>query len=40
LFASVSAVLLGAGSVDLPVVLGGAAIIAAAVAAALQRHTA
>ncbi len=40
LFASVSAVLLGAGSVDLPVVLGGAAIVAAAVAAALQRNTA
>jgi drug/metabolite transporter (DMT)-like permease len=36
-FASVSAVLLGAGTVDLHVLLGGAAIIAAALSAALQR---
>jgi drug/metabolite transporter (DMT)-like permease len=38
LFASVSAVLLGAGSVDGRVLLGGAAIIAAALSAALQRR--
>jgi drug/metabolite transporter (DMT)-like permease len=40
LFASVSAVLLGAGTVDLRVLLGGAAIIAAALSAALQRSSA
>jgi drug/metabolite transporter (DMT)-like permease len=40
LFASVSAVLLGAGTVDLHVLLGGAAIIAAALSAALQRSAA
>ncbi len=40
LFASVSAVLLGAGSVDGRVLVGGAAIIAAAVSAALQRRAA
>jgi drug/metabolite transporter (DMT)-like permease len=40
LFASVSAVLLGAGSVDGRVLLGGAAIIAAAMSAALQRRAA
>jgi drug/metabolite transporter (DMT)-like permease len=40
LFASVSAVLLGAGTVDLRVLLGGAAIIAAALSAALQRSAA
>jgi len=40
LFASVSALLLGAGNVDLRVALGGAAIIAAAVSAALQRDAA
>jgi drug/metabolite transporter (DMT)-like permease len=40
LFASVSAVLLGAGTVDLRVLIGGAAIIAAAVLAALQRAAA
>jgi drug/metabolite transporter (DMT)-like permease len=40
LFASVSAVLLGAGTVDLRVLLGGAAIVAAALSAALQRNTA
>jgi drug/metabolite transporter (DMT)-like permease len=36
LFASVSAVLLGAGSVDVRVLVGGAAIVAASVSAALQ----
>jgi drug/metabolite transporter (DMT)-like permease len=40
LFASVSAVLLGAGTVDLRVLIGGAAIIAAAVSAALQNSSA
>jgi drug/metabolite transporter (DMT)-like permease len=40
LFASVSAVLLGAGSVDARVLVGGAAIIAAALSAALQRRAA
>ncbi len=40
LFASVSAVLLGAGSVDGRVLVGGAAIVAAAVSAALQRRAA
>jgi drug/metabolite transporter (DMT)-like permease len=40
LFASVSAVLLGAGTVDARVLAGGAAIIAAAVTAALQRRAA
>jgi drug/metabolite transporter (DMT)-like permease len=40
LFASVSAVLLGAGSVDARVLVGGAAIVAAAVSAALQRSAA
>ena len=40
LFASVSAVLLGAGTVDLRVLLGGAAIVAAAVSAALPRSAA
>lgn len=38
LFASVSAVLLGAGAVDLRVLLGGAAIIAAAVSAAMMHR--
>ena len=38
LFASVSAVLLGAGTVDLRVLLGGAAIVAAALSAALPRR--
>jgi drug/metabolite transporter (DMT)-like permease len=40
LFASVSAVLLGAGTVDPRVLIGGAAIIAAAVSAALQNSSA
>ncbi len=40
LFASVSAVLLGAGSVDARVLMGGAAIIAAALSAAWQPRTA
>jgi drug/metabolite transporter (DMT)-like permease len=40
LFASVSAVLLGAGTVDARVLLGGAAIIAAALSAAWQPRTA
>jgi drug/metabolite transporter (DMT)-like permease len=40
LFASVSAVLLGAGSVDARVLVGGAAIVAAAASAAWQRRAA
>ena len=40
LFASVSAVLLGAGTIDLRVLIGGVAIIAAAVSAALPRNAA